>query len=583
MKTTIVPKSRSIITKSTILLTIIFLVVIGTLVTISYMEQKKLYENKLYGLGSVLSTQMISDIDEIGAIAESISAGGSTDTESFQELRGHLSAMMNNNQGIENAYLLSSDVVQRDGQKILITLQGINDDPENAPGAEYEMSSYFETAVTGAIQNGDAMTNTYNDELGTWVSYIAALKDTQGKVIAIFGIDFNYGDVQRNLSTLLWSNITIGAAFILIAIAIAALSLRKALQPLRQLAQMAGLAAAGDLTVTVPVRKQDEVGRAASAFNTMISSLRDLSQNIRNTSGEVSSGAKAMQESAHNTTLATNEVAEALSVTAAESETMLQSSQDCQRAMTDIAGGIQQIAESSGIVSELAASTTSQAVAGENIMARSLEQMLALETNLSKSEQSMQQLQQFSEQISGILTAIAEVARQTNLLALNASIEAARAGEHGKGFAVVAQEIRKLADQSRSSSEQIGDILKSVQSRTNEAAGALESSAREARVSTAIAQEANQAFRTIVAYIRQVSEQLESVSATSQEMSASSEEFSASLTELDQMMSSMAVQNQRIAASSEEQLASMEEISSSSEQLLRMADQLNQVINRFQL
>ncbi|MFC4101239.1 methyl-accepting chemotaxis protein [Paenibacillus xanthanilyticus] len=184
--------------------------------------------------------------------------------------------------------------------------------------------------------------------------------------------------------------------------------------------------------------------------------------------------------------------------------------------------------------------------------------MQAIEQNLHKSVDTMHELRQLSTRIGEMIALIGEVANQTNLLALNASIEAARAGEHGKGFAVVAQEIRKLAERSKTSSAQIADILQGIGERTGEAVVSLEQSMAEAQTGTVVANKAGETFKAIVQSIRQVSEQVGEVSAASEQMSAGSEHVAVSLNNVERIASNSSMDSARVAAASEEQLASMQ-------------------------
>ena len=86
-----------------------------------------------------------------------------------------------------------------------------------------------------------------------------------------------------------------------------------------------------------------------------------------------------------------------------------------------------------------------------------------------KTTNSMNHLSERSKQITDIVKVISEISNQTNLLALNASIEAARAGEHGKGFSVVAEEVRKLAENTKSSTEDIVNLTKKIEDQISEA------------------------------------------------------------------------------------------------------------------
>ncbi|WP_414730984.1 methyl-accepting chemotaxis protein [Bacillus sp. FJAT-28004] len=353
------------------------------------------------------------------------------------------------------------------------------------------------------------------------------------------------------------------------------------LKPLKRLAEVSSLAAKGDLTLAVSVNGGNEIAQVSNAFNEMIASLRQLTGSIRITSDEVAGSAYNMQQSAEQTSRATEEVTEAIQEVASGSDTQLQSLQECQRAMTEMTIGIQRIAESTSSVSELAADTTALATEGETVIDQTLQQMNAIESNVVETVTTLHELKEQSDKIGGILALIGDVANQTNLLALNASIEAARAGEHGKGFAVVAHEIRKLAERSKESSEQIGSILHSIGSHAATAVSSMEQSVEAARFGSSISAQAGESFRSIVTSIRDVSSQVQEVSAASEQMSAGSEQIAASLDALEGITASSAGNSQRVAAASEEQLASMQEVASSSEQLRNLASTLNEAISRF--
>lgn len=577
-------KSKSLVLTSNLLLAVIFIGIIGLNVTLSYQEQKEVYEEQFRGYGAVLDRQLQTNLNLVEETSQILVNKHLPAAEAFDRLESQLFAMTDSNVNIYNAYLMLPDKIERDGQKFLVNLQTDTDMESTLPGTEYEMIPIFETALDRIIKDESAViTSSYTDIEGTWVTYLSPVKDGNGKVIAILGIDFDYAVVQESLSSMLWSNIIRGAVFAIIAISIVAFLVQMTLRPLRRLAEVSKLAAQGDLTVSVPVMNMNEIGQAASAFNIMMVSLRELTNSIQHSSLEVSESATNLQRSAEQTAQATNEVSEAIDQIASDSDTQLHSTQECQRAMTEMAVGIQRIAESSSAVSELAADTTKRAATGETIVMSAAGQMETLEVNLSKAVGTMKELEELSDRIGDILSMIADVASQTNLLALNASIEAARAGEHGKGFAVVAHEIRKLAERSMSSSGQIGEILKGIGTRTVQAVQSLENSAADARQGTAIVNEAGDSFHAIVLAIRQVSDQVQEVSAASEQMSAGSEQIAASLDELERISSSTALHSQRVAASSEEQLASMEEVSSSSGQLLELADNLNSGIHRFRI
>lgn len=543
---------------------------------------KKAYYDEIERIGQTLSYQIEADREMLALGYSEIAAGNYDDNDNSKQLQKYLDAMVENDI-VANAYIYMPEIVEQEGTNALTMLQSSAQLKADGlgPGAVYQMTFTLEESVNKAFKDGTAITDLVIDKYGQWLTFFSTLTDSSGKTIGLFGIDVEYQKIDTALSTLLWKSIGIAVLLSAIAIGIIIVLIRIVLKPLKRLAVVASLAAQGDLTLSVPVSGSNEIAQVAIAFNQMIASLRQLTSSIRTTSDEVAGSAFNMQQSAEQTSRATEEVTEAIQEVASGSETQLQSFQECQRAMTEMTIGIQRIAESTSSVSDLAAETSTLAVAGEAVIEQTLDQMQTIETNVVATVATLRELEEQSNQIGHILAMIGDVATQTNLLALNASIEAARAGEHGKGFAVVAHEIRKLAERSKESSEQIGTILHSIGNYTSTALSSMEQSADAARTGSSVSGQAGESFRTIVASIRDVSSQVQEVSAASEQMSAGSEQIAASLDELETITASAAGNSQRVAAASEEQLASMQEVASSSEQLRNLASSLQEAIGRF--
>lgn len=534
--------------------------------------------------GFSLGNQIEAESELLMSGYDTLSAGKDSNNETFRVLKQHFDVMVKH-ELVANAYVYMPEITEIDGKRIIKVMQS-NEELTAADfgiGTEYNMPPTFSITYDEAMEKGYAATKVFTDEYGQWISILTKLEDPNGRVVGMFVADFDYGLVKSEMSKMLWKNVAIAVLMSVIAIAMIILLVRKVVKPLKRLAVVSALSAKGDLTLSVPVHGSNEIGQVSAAFNDMIASLRQLTSNIRTTSDEVAGSAYNMQQSAEQTSRATEEVTEAIQEVASGSDTQLQSFQECQRAMNEMTIGIQRIAESSSSVSELAADTTALATEGESVIEQTLQQMQAIESNVTTTVTALQDLKEQSDKIGGILALIGDVANQTNLLALNASIEAARAGEHGKGFAVVAHEIRKLAERSKESSEQIGTILHNIGSRTSEAVTAMEQSVAAARVGSTISSQAGESFRSIVTSIRDVSSQVQEVSAASEQMSAGSEQIAASLDELESITAEAAGNSQRVAAASEEQLASMQEVASSSEQLRNLASTLNETIGRFKV
>src|SRR3979411_2875700 len=132
----------------------------------------------------------------------------------------------------------------------------------------------------------------------------------------------------------------------------------------------------------------------------------------------------------------------------------------------------------------------------------------------------VRELGTLGQKIGAVVETIDDIAEQTTLLALNAAIEAARAGEHGKGFAVVADEVRKLAERSGRETKQIAELIKQVQTGTQEAVAAMDSGAAKVEFGSEKAAQAGQALEEILKAVQDTVRQVGEIASTSQHMAS---------------------------------------------------------------
>ncbi|MEA3019180.1 MAG: methyl-accepting chemotaxis protein, partial [Actinomycetota bacterium] len=273
-------------------------------------------------------------------------------------------------------------------------------------------------------------------------------------------------------------------------------------------ADAAGQLAAGDLTSRAAVRSRDEVGSMAVAFNAMAESLHSLVAQVIAASEEVASSATQLNSAADELAATTTEQSAAVTEASATTEELARASVT--------------IAETVETVASQAAETRDNLEQAERDIDASAERTIALAERVSE--------------IGTILALINEIADQTNLLALNAAIEAARAGEGGRGFAVVAEEVRRLAERSKSSAAGIAEIVEGIQSETNATVMAMETGAKQmqaglgllAAVADGTAQvrltthQQRSATSQVVETMEQLSDASRQVSATANDIAAAS-------------------------------------------------------------
>lgn len=339
----------------------------------------------------------------------------------------------------------------------------------------------------------------------------------------------------------------------------------------------------GDLTKELQVNSQDEVGELAISFNRMISSLREMIQQVSLTSHQVAASSDELTASTEQTTEATSQIASSIQEVAAGAEAQGIGAAESSKSMQEISDNIQQIAQTTSTVSEVAVETSKEANEGNESLQKVIHQMKKIHTTVEDTASVIKQLEDRSNEIGNIIEVITEIADQTNLLALNAAIEAARAGENGRGFAVVADEVKKLAEQSKSSADQITVLINQIQNDTDHAVTVMQKGTEEVAVGMEVVQHTGEGFERILASVEHVAGQIQEVSAITEEVAAGAEQINATIEEMSHIANTSSANTQNIAAASEEQMASMEEITSSSASLSKMAEDLQMLVGRFKV
>ncbi|MGE7673806.1 methyl-accepting chemotaxis protein [Lysinibacillus sp. NPDC094403] len=409
------------------------------------------------------------------------------------------------------------------------------------------------------------------------------IKNAGGETIGMIfaGVPSSEIDAVAQKMLLKMGFLTIIAA--IIAVFAGILFVRGIVKPLKHLnTQLETISAGkGDLTQELVVKSKDEIGELANSFNAMLATLRKMMQQVDKTANQVSASSAELSATAGSTTSTTENLTANMQELASGASTQKHSANENVEAMQDIAGGIQLVTETNSEVSSYASDAFVTAKHGEETAQKMQVQMRAMTAAVQDSANSITSLDSYANKIGDIVEVIHAIADQTNLLALNASIEAARAGEHGKGFAVVAEEVRKLAEQSKTSAAEITDTIHTMQQLTKEASEHMQQSEQEAASSAEIVHTTSIAFEDITSKVLQVTNKIQEVSSIAEELYARIEQANAST----QIMAEIAVdareQSKVVTQIAEANLESMEDIKTAASQLTYNAETLQDLIHQF--
>ncbi len=342
---------------------------------------------------------------------------------------------------------------------------------------------------------------------------------------------------------------------VVVGVTVSLLIARKITQPLQQAIVSAKRIAAGDLTSRIEVTQSDETGELLLA----LASMQDgLSQMI----GDITGEAGELTQMAGNVSHASTLIAEG---------TVEQND-----AASSMASAMEEMVVSIGVVSDSARETdrsmresATLSNAGRDALARVGGTMQEISTSVNASAKVIANLEKDSEQISTIVMVIKDIADQTNLLALNAAIEAARAGEQGRGFAVVADEVRKLAERTSKSTEEISGMIQSVLRNTSSAVSSM-------HAGIVIVDQGRQIATDTGAAMVQVAERAVQVSSMVTEMSAA-------LGEQSSASQQVAMQVERIAQMAEKNSGASREAAQSAHRMKELAAAMQAMVNRFKI
>ena len=279
---------------------------------------------------------------------------------------------------------------------------------------------------------------------------------------------------------------------------------------------------------TEEARKQTEIARQAvdAAEEARKQAENAQREGMLNAAGQLADAVRVISETS---TRLTQQVEE--SSTAAEQQAGRAT--ETATAMNEMNTAVLEVAKNAGEAAEVSGSMRDCAEEGAKIVRQVVKAIEDVQQIYTVLKQDMAQLGENARSITQIMGVISDIADQTNLLALNAAIEAARAGEAGRGFAVVADEVRKLAEKTMASTNEVGNAINAIRTSAEKSIKQVDVAAESISRATDLSNRSGQALEQIVSMAEQSADEVRAIATAGEQQSATSEEINRAITEIN--------------------------------------------------
>ena len=341
--------------------------------------------------------------------------------------------------------------------------------------------------------------------------------------------------------------------------------------------------AKGNMSFKAPVAEGDPLVKLKQDYNLAVESVKKVMEELEKSVKQLEVTTQDTSKSTQEISKSTEQVAVQTQKSADGAKKQLDELQKVGKEVSDLSASIEEIASTSHDLMEHAQKAATEGNGAAELGKTATTKMKMVEKIAGESVTEINALNERMKEISNIVKMIADISSQTNLLALNAAIEAARAGEHGRGFAVVAGEVRNLAGESKTATNQIGELISSIQDNSNKTAAAIKSSYNEI-------QSGIESVNKTIEALNRITTESNVVAQGVTEITKATEDQAEATTRVMQAMEQSSVitrENQErmedMAAVAEETSASTEEIASASAELAAMAERLKKMMEQFKL
>lgn len=339
----------------------------------------------------------------------------------------------------------------------------------------------------------------------------------------------------------------------------------------------------GDFSHMIEPKQYGILGFVASVVNHVVSDIRSLIESFFNLSLSITQASRKVSSTSENAISAIEEISKTIDEIAKGASSQAEEAQMGVQVVDKLSDQINFVYESySGITNETNKIIDLNTVGLKSVTTLRDKSKETYETS-EKIFAVVENLTNTTKDIGLFVESIENIAEQTNLLALNAAIEAARAGEAGKGFAVVADEVRKLADQSRKSTEEINNMMQSIQEESALAISSMEIMKKVSQEQNLAVDKTNSSFSDIANAIDYIVAKINDVNKAVIKMQDDKSEVISAIENISSVSQQTAASSEEVAATTENQLKTLDSMKIASESLDQLVKQLDVKLKKYKL